>query len=72
MDKKTQVQEYFLKSALKSRGRDLNSIRESMRKHGVRDVRMIDIDDTAHLTLKVSGLFLKITVDCVSSLEQLP
>lgn len=57
MDKKTQVQECFLKSALKSGGRDLNSIRESMRKHGVRDVLMIYIDDMAHLILKVSRLF---------------
>lgn len=28
-----------------------------MRKHGVRDVLMIDIDDMAHLILKVSRLF---------------
>lgn len=40
VDKTIQVQEYFLKRAIKSvmRGLDLNSIRVSMCKHGVRDV----------------------------------
>lgn len=40
MDKKIQVQEYFLKKVLKpvTHGIGLNSIRVSMCKHGVRDV----------------------------------
>lgn len=38
--------------------------------HGMQDVRMVDIDGTANLILKVLRLFLKITTDYVSSLEQ--
>lgn len=45
-----------------------------MRKHGVRDVLMIDIDDMAHLILKVSRLFFFKDHNRLhySSLEQLP
>lgn len=62
----------FLKSALKSRARDLNSLRESMHKRVVQDIRTTEIEDIAHLILKVLRLFLKITTDYVPSLEQLP
>lgn len=49
----------FLKSALKSRARDLNSLRESMHKRVVQDIRTTEIEDIAHLILKVLRLFFK-------------
>lgn len=73
MYKTIQVQEYFLKSALKSviHRLDLNSQHQT--EHVLRDaIECIDTDCPVYLILKVLKNFLNITVDCANSLEKFP